>query len=93
MVDSSSYMTIIKEMCDLRDLELLKKTDFVVMSYLFARLNTNNATEVKQKTIAEFTSLPKSDVSKSIKRLTDTDILIKVTDPAMPGFKLNTKFN
>lgn len=92
MLDNNHYIAIIQKMNKLRDSKKLKKTDFVVMSYLFARLNTNSAVEIKQKTISDFTLLSKPDVCKSIKRLINNEILINVKDDIMPGFKLNVEF-
>lgn len=88
-IQKNIQKNIIERMMVLRNNGDLKKTDFVVMAYLLCCLDGTKPKEIKQKNIVEFTYLPKSDVSKSIKRLISTKILIKSEDKYDPGFKLN----
>ena len=89
MISENTYKNIIENMMDLRVNGDLKKTDFVVMAYLLCCLSDTEPKEIKQKNIVEFTQLPKSDVSKSIKRLISANILIELEDKYNPGLKLN----
>lgn len=93
MVNEEVQKNIIENMMDLRSDGYLKKTDFVVMAYLLCCLNDTEPKGIKQKDIVEFTQLPKSDVSKSIKRLISGNILIESEDKYNPGLKLNNFIN
>lgn len=88
MVNEIMYQSVVKNLMDLRENGKLKKNDLIIMMYLLAILNCEEYKEVKQMKICQFTSLTKSEVSKSISRLLENEILEKKSEYFESGFKI-----
>lgn len=88
MINQKNYQNIIKNLMELREHGYLKKNDLIIMMYLVAILDTEKYIEVKQITICNFTYLTRSEVSKSIKRLLEQNILEKKSGDFESGFKI-----
>ena len=89
MINEEKYENLIIEMLDKRNEGYLKKNDFIVMMYLLIVIDENRCIYIKQRRIANATGLTKSEVSKSLKRLIEAEILIRENNECEEGYKIN----
>lgn len=87
-MDEKVYKKVVKKIMELRGDGILKKNDLIIMMYLLAILDTEEYREIKQSKICNFTYLTKSEVSKSIKRLLEAEVLERKIGDFESGLKI-----